>query len=583
MLSAMLLVVLPTLALPQHGDIRWPAAVPAVAALTATWVASLLPVCWPLLSRIGGVLITLEVLWLVASTGGAQSPYRVFYVMLLAYAAVFYGTRRLVLTCAVVAVLAAAPYVWSSAPELAAERTDLVVTLAIWLGLTAMVHGLVRELRARTRQVHEQQQWFSSLYEQNPDAVYSLDSSGRVTSANAAAGRLLGRTPEELMGEPIDAFVPEEDAAAATACLTDCLTTALDERARSFESSFVDRRGHSVAVAVSYLPIVVDGAVVGVYGVAKDVSEAKALQQRLARQALHDPLTGLANRTLLADRLEHALAGGERTGLRLCVLVLDLDGFKQVNDELGHGAGDELLVEVAVRLGRCVRRGDTLARLGGDEFALVLPDTPASDATTVAERILAELAAPAVVAGQPVPLAASVGVACGEAAGLTPEELLRRADQAMYAAKRAGKGRYELFRPGLDVSPAAFRATVSPDDARAWAAYMRALRAEVAEQKRVGALPAATRSPASAHRTLEQLLTAIEELPHEPALAELTAPDGPALQEFLFHQTAVHHWADALADDGIVTVRRRPAADRFWGQFTDDVTRDVVAEAGRSQ
>jgi diguanylate cyclase (GGDEF)-like protein len=170
---------------------------------------------------------------------------------------------------------------------------------------------------------------------------------------------------------------------------------------------------------------------------------------QLIQQALHDPLTGLANRTLFSDRLEHALGLSSRRPTGVAVLICDLDDFKSVNDSLGHIAGDRLLTEVAVRLGGCVRPGDTVARLGGDEFALLLEDvkTP-GEADAAAARLHHALRAPFTVEGKAVVAAASVGIALYtglEDAG----ELLRNADLAMYEAKAKGKGRHEHFVPNM--------------------------------------------------------------------------------------------------------------------------------------
>jgi diguanylate cyclase (GGDEF)-like protein len=245
-------------------------------------------------------------------------------------------------------------------------------------------------------------------------------------------------------------------------------------------------------------------------------------------------------------------------------MMLDLDGFKTVNDVLGHAAGDDLLVEVAARLRGCVRPGDTLARLGGDEFAIVLPGADTSVAREVAERVLEALGRSVPVRGKDVVIGASIGIAAYDGEPSCPEELFQQADKAMYEAKRGGRGRYEVFGPDLRSASAALLADVGVADGRAWAEYMRTLRAEIAESKQSGRLPAGLRAPAGVHRTLEQLLTAIEELPAGPSTADLPLPDRTALQEFVFHQTAVHHWADSLAAQGVLRSRRPPSADRFW-------------------
>jgi diguanylate cyclase (GGDEF)-like protein len=173
------------------------------------------------------------------------------------------------------------------------------------------------------------------------------------------------------------------------------------------------------------------------------------LHQQLADQAMRDALTGMPNRILLFDRMEHALRVTERTDQRLAVLFVDLDGFKAVNDRLGHQAGDEMLIIVAERIGEAVREADTVARIGGDEFVILCENVRESEQPVeIAERIIASLNRPFVVAAGAASISASVGIA--ESGGCDgPEKLLMRADQAMYAAKRHGPGGHRVSAPAL--------------------------------------------------------------------------------------------------------------------------------------
>jgi diguanylate cyclase (GGDEF)-like protein len=176
-----------------------------------------------------------------------------------------------------------------------------------------------------------------------------------------------------------------------------------------------------------------------------------AATDELQRLVLHDPLTDLPNRRLLNDRIEHALAKlGRRQG-RLAVMFVDVDRFKTFNDSLGHSAGDQLLIHVGRQLRQCLKPGDTVARLGGDEFAVLCEDLPdAEEAERIAERMLAVLAEPFLVAGEAVVVTASIGVAVSTGRDETPATLLRHADAAMYAAKQLGRARVAVFedRPG---------------------------------------------------------------------------------------------------------------------------------------
>jgi diguanylate cyclase (GGDEF)-like protein/PAS domain S-box-containing protein len=193
------------------------------------------------------------------------------------------------------------------------------------------------------------------------------------------------------------------------------------------------------------------GSITGAVGAAIDITERKAAEERVRHVALHDPLTGLPNRLLFHDRLGQALARARRAGERVAVMLLDLDQFKEINDRLGHGAGDALLREVAARLGGTARASDTWARLGGDEFALVQEGLREAEAARLtARRVLAALDAPFRVEEQELEVGASLGLTLFPDDGGTPERLVRNADVALYRAKAAGRGRFEPYRPELD-------------------------------------------------------------------------------------------------------------------------------------
>lgn len=187
-------------------------------------------------------------------------------------------------------------------------------------------------------------------------------------------------------------------------------------------------------------------AVGGMVGLLRGSYDRLEIQAReLEHQALHDPLTGLANRALFFDRLRHALARAARRKGTVAVVFVDLDDFKDVNDRLGHGVGDELLVAVAERLKGCLRPEDALARMGGDEFAAVLEDVAsASGATVAAERISEGLKPPFVLAGSEAFVTASIGVALADAGEVGVEDLLADADAAMYRAKAKGEAGHEV-------------------------------------------------------------------------------------------------------------------------------------------
>ncbi|MGM0915661.1 MAG: putative bifunctional diguanylate cyclase/phosphodiesterase [Pseudomonadota bacterium] len=192
------------------------------------------------------------------------------------------------------------------------------------------------------------------------------------------------------------------------------------------------------------------GQVTHFVGVQHDISEHKAYEAQLAHHASHDALTGLANRSLFEDRLAHDVELARWHGERLAVLFIDLDDFKPINDSLGHAVGDRVLVEVARRLSRALRLGDTLARLGGDEFVVLLPSLENEEqAQGVAERLLALVARPYRVAGHELHLTSSIGIAIGDDELENPLMLIQQADMAMYKAKQQGRNAYQWFTPEI--------------------------------------------------------------------------------------------------------------------------------------
>ena len=203
---------------------------------------------------------------------------------------------------------------------------------------------------------------------------------------------------------------------------------------------------HVSAVARNLLD---DARIAGLVITARDVEARKAFEEQLRHRAFHDELTGLANRALFFDRVDHALLQAARADAQAAVLFIDLDDFKAINDRLGHAAGDAVLQQVAKRLAACMRSADTVARLGGDEFGVLLEGIAGPRAVEAGERVLAALEAPIDVAGEPLVVAASIGMAISGTDVSDVEDLLRRGDLAMYDAKRNGKRRLAVYTPEL--------------------------------------------------------------------------------------------------------------------------------------
>ena len=265
----------------------------------------------------------------------------------------------------------------------------------------------------------------------------------------------LGYDPAELLNSPTlyQSYVHPEDRSRVQAALVELL--GLNAPAAMVEYRILTGGGESRWVENRYTPVRdAKGRLLEVEGIMVDVTERKAVEEKIARLARTDALTGLANRGTFNDRLKQSFAAAQRGAEWFAILYLDLDRFKEVNDTLGHPAGDRLLQEVAERLQRITRETDLAARLGGDEFAVLQSNWNESAAASVlATKIIESLSAPYVLAGNEVRVGVSVGIA-----GCTPDnmpasadELLARADQALYRAKEEGRGQYRFHTAALDL------------------------------------------------------------------------------------------------------------------------------------
>jgi diguanylate cyclase (GGDEF)-like protein len=281
---------------------------------------------------------------------------------------------------------------------------------------------------------------FRALIDQSSDAVLILDRECFIRFANPAARTLLGSAEAQLLGTPFSF--------SATAGTTTEIRLARPDGPTLVAEMRVGATHWEGAQALLVT--------------LRDVTEHRRLlddleraRQRDHHRAHHDPLTGLPNRHLLLDRLAGAIAP-LKPPERVAVFFLDLDGFKQINDTLGHPAGDEVLREAATRLQSCVRGSDTVARLGGDEFVLVLPAVePDFDAAGVARKVRRQLTRPFEVGGRRLKISASIGISLAPGDGLDADTLIRKADSAMYRAKRLGKNSVQFYDASLDDSPTA--------------------------------------------------------------------------------------------------------------------------------
>ncbi len=282
-----------------------------------------------------------------------------------------------------------------------------------------------------------------------PEAV-AIEHQNHVLYTNPAFTRMFGYTAEEAGGGSLRELIVPETRLNENATL---LRVVDDRGSATVETVRTNKAGELVDVSMQIAPLLVDGAKVGYVFTFRDIGEVKQTEAKLQHDAMHDVLTGLPNRALFLDRLNLTLTRRLRHPDNGCgVLYMDLDNFKAVNDSLGHAAGDVLLMAIAGRLRSSLRPQDSAARLGGDEFAVLVENiVTAYDLEVVARRILHELERPFDIFGHTVHAGASIGAAMAGPEHTSSDLLLRDADFAMYRAKQAGRGRYEIFDKHLEV------------------------------------------------------------------------------------------------------------------------------------
>jgi diguanylate cyclase (GGDEF)-like protein/PAS domain S-box-containing protein len=294
-------------------------------------------------------------------------------------------------------------------------------------------------------------EFFRSLVQHSDDAIISLALDGRVLSWNPAAESLFGWTAAEMVGQPLSRLFPAEKRLEEGRVLQ---RLAQGARVHRHETERLHRDGHLLDVAVTVSPVTdADGLLVAMSKIVRDIGERVQAQRTIWLQAHFDPLTQLPNRRLLLDELDEALLKADQQQIEAAILFIDLDRFKNVNDSLGHAAGDALLVEVSSRVRECVRATDIVARLGGDEFVVLLPGLrERGEAEAVAARINQRLAEPIKLRRDVVQLSCSIGFVVYPADGRSASELFAHADMAMYESKRLGRNQTLRFNPALQVA-----------------------------------------------------------------------------------------------------------------------------------
>lgn len=384
-----------------------------------------------------------------ATVGSAGDAISFLYVVPVVIVAVALGTRAGAVAGAVAFALSSLGLILADLPS---STLGYVNRAVVFLFIGALVGRFAARLRALESES-------ARHFNLSLDMICTAGFDGCFKSVNPAFERTLGYREEELVGRPFLDFVHPEDRETTereAAALSDGKATI------HFQNRYFDSDGHMHWLEWASVPLPDEEII---YAVARDVTERKAMEEELERLSRHDSLTGLLNRRSFDEALTAQLAYTRRYGEGGALLVFDLDRFKQINDALGHAAGDATLREVARVMRENLRQTDTLgrgasrvvARLGGDEFAVLLPEANAAGAEAVAERLVAALTSkPLRIEGSEVQVGISVGIALFDADGCPPaKDLLAAADRAMYLAKAAGGG--AVLAGTLDRRPAADR------------------------------------------------------------------------------------------------------------------------------
>lgn len=301
--------------------------------------------------------------------------------------------------------------------------------------------------RKRTEQaLKESEQHFRSLFAHHMDAILATHLDGSFYDSNTMMHELTGYSHSELRNLKIGDLAPEDEADIPRAHFM----LAINGTSQKFQSSIRRKDGRLLQCELTHIPIIVEGGVIGVFVVIRDITAATNYERHIRYLASHDALTGLPNRNLLDDRLRHAIF--QRGTRQVGVLFLDLNRFKMINDSLGHDKGDLLLKIVAERMKVALRQGDTIARLGGDEFVVVLEKIDSIEQiASISQKLLAEVEQSINLEGHEVSISTSIGIAVYPKDGEDADTLLKHADLAMYQAKNAGSGTFRFFSPEMNI------------------------------------------------------------------------------------------------------------------------------------
>lgn len=328
-------------------------------------------------------------------------------------------------------------------------------------GAVVVFHDMT-ERKKLEDEINRTKEQLASLFNHNFDAVYSMDLEGNFLTANPMVEKLTGYNNKEMENTSFHSLVVVEELQKTMKHFE----MAKEGVPQNYEVTIVNKLHERILVNVSNVPMVVEEKVVGVFGIAKDITAQKEHEEKIQYMAYYDQLTGLPNRTLFKDRTLQSWKHAAKEKSLMAVLFLDLDGFKLVNDSLGHNVGDSILIDVSNRLNSCLDEDHTLARLGGDEFTVLLPALKnADDALAIAGKLLSSFEEPFVFESLPFHLSTSIGIALFDGTeDIAVETLIKRADTAMYYVKEKGKAGFSIYTEEMDTK--AIRRVVLENDFR---------------------------------------------------------------------------------------------------------------------
>ncbi|MBY0576717.1 MAG: diguanylate cyclase [Gallionellaceae bacterium] len=307
---------------------------------------------------------------------------------------------------------------------------------------------MVTNLKQVKEELEKSQRQLQAIIHNAMDGIIMIDEYGEIQGFNPAAEQIFGYLQKDVLGKNVALLMPEETRSEHDSYIARYIQTGIKRMIgkRGREVIALRKNGEQFPMEISVSEMVLGGLRYFV-GITRDITERKLTEQKIAHLAHHDYLTGLPNRVLFLNNLEHSIGLAKRNNYKLSVLFLDLDGFKKVNDTLGHEAGDLLLQEVAKRLKEIIRESDTVARVGGDEFTFVLDNIGSGEnASLTAKKIIAVLAEPFKLSGQQCHIGGSLGIALFPDDANQIGQLIKQADDAMYLAKQSGKNTYKFYR-----------------------------------------------------------------------------------------------------------------------------------------